>query len=198
MHTTAFLSGFSLMGYEILGSRILSPYFGSSVYVWGGLIAVFMLGLSIGYFFGGRLADKHNSTIELSWIILCAAFFIFSASLLGKPLCSNISTLSVDVKYSALIASALLFTIPCICLGAISPYLVKLSMNKQNKIGTKVGNIYATSTIGSILGTFLVSFYLVGLISTSKGVQLLCLPLLTCSVLLFLSKNKFTNQLINQ
>jgi MFS family permease len=187
LYTTAFLSGFSLMGYEILGSRVLAPHFGGSVYVWGGLIAVFMLGLSIGYLLGGHLADKHNSCTELGFIIFCSVVFIFPVSFLGKLICSNISTLPIDIKYSALIASVLLFTVPCICLGAISPYLVKLSLNKQNGIGRKAGNVYAASTVGSIFGVLFVSFYLISLVGTNKGIQLLCLPLLICCILSFTS-----------
>jgi len=185
LYVIAFLSGFSLMGYEILGSRVLAPHFGSSVYVWGSLIAVFMLGLSIGYSIGGRLADRHNSCIELGCIILCAIIFILPISYYGKLICSTVSTLPIDIKYSALAASAILFTVPCICLGIISPYLVKLSVNGQEEIGKKVGNIYAASTIGSILGTLFVSFYLIGLVGTNKGIQLLCIPLIICSILSF-------------
>ena len=185
IYTIAFLSGFSLMGYEILGSRVLAPHFGSSVYVWGGLIAVFMFGLSVGYLLGGQLADKHNSSIELGCIILFSVIFIFPVSYYGKLICSTVSTLPIDIKYSALAASAILFTVPCICLGIISPYLVKLSVNGQEEIGKKVGNIYAASTIGSILGTLFVSFYLIGLVGTNKGIQLLCIPLIICSILSF-------------
>ncbi len=181
--TVAFLSGFSLMGYEILGSRILAPYFGSSVYVWGGLIAVFMFGLSIGYSVGGRLADRHSSYIELGCIIFCSVLFIFLVSYYGKLICSSISVLAIDIKYSALAASAILFTIPCICMGVVSPYLVKLSIKEQQEIGKKVGNIYAVSTVGGILGTLFVSFYLIGLVGTGRGIQLLCIPLLICSIL---------------
>ena len=186
LYTTAFLSGFSLMGYEILGSRVLAPYFGSSVYVWGGLIAVFMFGLSIGYSVGGRLADRHNSCIELACIIFCSVLFIFLVSYYGKLICSSISVLAIDIKYSALTASAILFTIPCICMGIISPYLVKLSINGQQEIGKKVGNIYALSTVGSILGTLFVSFYLIGIVGTYRGIQLICIPLLICCILILI------------
>ena len=174
------------MGYEILGSRVLAPHFGSSVYVWGGLIAVFMFGLSIGYLLGGQFADKHNSSIELGCIILFSVIFIFPVSYYGKLICSGISALPVDIKYSALFASAILFTIPCICMGTISPYLVKLLTNGQREIGRKVGNIYAVSTLGSIIGTLFVSFYLIGLVGTNKGIQLLCIPLTICGILAFI------------
>ena len=183
IYTIALLSGFSLMGYEILGSRVLAPHFGSSVYVWGGLIAVFMFGLSIGYLLGGYLADRHNSAIELGSIIFCSVVFIFPVSYYGNFICSAISILPVNIKYSALTASVILFTVPCICLGIISPYLVKLSINEQQKIGKRVGNIYAASTLGSITGTLFVSFYLISLVGTSKGIQILCIPLVICGIL---------------
>ena len=185
LYIVAFLSGFSLMGYEILGSRILAPYFGSSVYVWGGLIAVFMFGLSIGYSLGGNLADRHSSFNELGYLIICSIIFIFPVSFYGKSVCSSISELPFDIKYSALTASVLLFTVPCICLGAISPYLVRLSVQNYCEIGRKAGNIYAASTVGSIFGSLFVSFYLISLVGTDNGIRLLCLPLLAGCILLF-------------
>ncbi len=178
------------MGYEILGSRILAPYFGSSVYVWGGLISVFMLGLGIGYFIGGKLADKHSSPIELAIIILISVIFIFSVSFYGKFICATLSNIFIEVKYTALIASLLMFTIPSICMGTVSPYLVKLSAPNTKNIGEKTGNIYASSTVGSIFGTIFTSFYLILLVKTSTGIRLLCISLIICFILLLTSKKK--------
>ena len=187
LYTIALLSGFSIMGYEILGSRVLAPYFGSSIYVWGGLIAIFMFGLSIGYTVGGKVADSHNPAIKLGYIIFYSVVFIFPVSYYGKHICNAIAAMPINIKYSALIASTILFTAPCICLGAISPCLIKLSIdNKQQKVGKMVGNIYTASTIGSILGTLFVSFYLIGLVGTIKGVRLLCVPLTISSILSFI------------
>ena len=190
LHLIAFLSGFSLMGYEILGSRMLAPSFGSSVYVWGGLISVFMLGLSIGYAIGGKLADRHNSYFELAIIILISIIFIFFISFYAKNICNTLSGFSYETKYSALMASLILFTIPSICLGAASPYLVKLSVPCAKNLGEKTGYIYAASTVGSIFGTLFTSFYLILLVGTSTGSKLLCIPLTICFIILLILNNK--------
>jgi MFS family permease len=183
LHLIALLSGFSLMGYEILGSRILAPYFGGSVYVWGAIISVFMLGLSIGYPIGGVMADKRGRVSDIAWILLCTIIFIFAVSFIGKIICYNLSSMNMDIRYSVLLASMCLFLFPCICLGLISPYLVKLTINKQNKIGRRVGSVYCASTIGSIIGTLFVSFYLITLVGTSSGIRILCIPLLLAAII---------------
>ncbi|MCP4177604.1 MAG: MFS transporter [bacterium] len=194
LHIIVFLSGFSLMGYEILGSRILAPYFGSSVYVWGAIISVFMLGLSIGYPIGGAMADKRGKVVDIAWTLLCSIIFIFAVSFIGRTVCQYFSNIDLNIRYSALLVSMILFLFPCICLGIISPYLVKLATNSQNKVGRRVGSIYCVSTIGSIIGTLFVSFYLITLIGTSNGVRILCIPLLLALIvsLLFGLVNKYS------
>ena len=102
LHIIAFLSGFSLMGYEILGSRILAPYFGSSVYVWGAIISIFMLGLSIGYPIGGSLADKRSRAGDIALVLLLSIIFIFIVSCLGSIICLRFSNMNINIKYSAL------------------------------------------------------------------------------------------------
>lgn len=158
----AFTTGFVLMGYEIFGSRILQPYFGSEIHVWGSLIAVFMTGLSVGYLVGGKVADKFSGHKPLSLLLFIPGFFLFLFPLYGKTFCVLADRLEKDERIESLIASLLLFFIPSLFLGAISPYLVKLNTSSLDKVGSSNGTIYAVATAGSIIGTLTSAFYLVG------------------------------------
>lgn len=188
LYITAFLTGFSLMGYEILGIRILAPYFGTSVYVWGALISVFMLGLSIGYYLGGKLADKRKHPIDLIIVLSVAIAFIIFVSFTGSNLCFNLSLLAINIKYSVLFACLILFFVPCILLGIVQPYIVTLLESANHKIGKSVGNIYSMSTIGSIIGVLAVSFYFIDTWKTSTGIKVLCIPLLLSVLILLIYK----------
>ena len=187
----AFFTGFSMMGFEILASRVLAPHFGSSVYVWGALISVFLFGLSIGYFIGGKLVDKEMKYKTIVLFLLLAVISYFMVSVIGSYICMFFSNIISDVRYAALLASTVLFIIPCICLGSISPMLIKLSIDKHHEIGNKIGLVYFISTIGSIVGILFVSFYLIAWIGTINGIKLLCIPLLISSVLAFILNQKF-------
>ena len=182
------------MGYEILGSRILAPYFGSAVFTWGALISVVMLGLSIGYYIGGKFADKRKSFRDLVYVFFLACIFIFPVSFIGKNICLHLSRINIDIRYTALAASLILFLIPCILLGIVLPYLVTIFAGSKHKIGNAVGSIYATSTLGGILGVIFISFCLIGLVGTASAIKLICIPLLSCGLLslLLLLKNPQT------
>jgi hypothetical protein len=183
IYALSFLTGFTFMGYEILGSRILAPHFGGSVYTWGAIISVFMLGLSMGYATGGKLADKRKKFLDLFYVFLIALLYLLLVSVFGKHICIAILKIDFDVKYLALLTSLLLFFVPSFLWGTILPYLIKLSECPLNNIGASVGRIYSISTAGSILGVILVSFYMVGFIGTVNGVRILCIPLLICCII---------------
>jgi MFS family permease len=189
-YVLAFLTGFSFMGYEILGSRILAPYFGGSVYTWGAIISVFMLGLSIGYAFGGKIADLRKKFSDLFLVFIFAFLYLSLVSVFGKYVCIVILNIDFDVKYLALLTSLILFFVPGILWGIILPYLIKLSECVPNNIGSYVGKIYSISTAGSIIGVFIVSFYMVGYFGTVNNIRLLCIPLLLCCVIVKICSTK--------
>ena len=91
---TAFMTGFSFMGFEIIGSRIISPYFGGSVYSWGAMISVFMTGLCFGYFAGGKIAERKNKSYYLSLVLLISFIYIFTVSFIYKAVCFFILNLN--------------------------------------------------------------------------------------------------------
>lgn len=154
-------SGFFLMAIELLSGRILSPYFGSSIQVWGSILTVFMLALSFGYLVGGRVSVKDPSIARLSIILLAAAAATTPAVLLGDQVMERVFVLIQDPRYGSLVAATLLFFIPTMIAGMISPYAVRLLVSECRLSGQYAGFLFFVSTFGSAAGTLLTSFYLV-------------------------------------
>lgn len=149
------------MGVEMMASRLLAPYYGDTVYVWGSLIAVIMTALAIGYKRGGMLADKHPSYIELSNIVLVAGVFVILIPISAPFVLEVIRNIGLPSIYEPILPSAILLGIPTIYLGMVSPYALKLSASDLIDIGGVSGNLSSLNTIGSILGTFFTVFFLV-------------------------------------
>ena len=157
----AFSSGFCIMGIELLGGRILAPYFGSSVHIWGSIITVFMLSLSIGYLLGGKLSTRNPSLTKYGLIFFAASIMVVPIVLFAEPIMTFIFTHIEDSRYGSLLASTALFFIPTTILGMISPYSVRLLVTDHEKSGQVAGGLYFVSTLGSALGTIITSFYMV-------------------------------------
>lgn len=157
----AFWSGFFVMGVELLGGRILAPNFGSSVYVWGALITIFMLALSLGYLAGGRWS-QHNPSLQRLGVLLGAAAItaLPVLPLSGQPL-ENLAIAIPDPRFGSLAAAALLYFVPTFFSGMVSPYCVRLLVDSTESSGKRAGQLYFVSTFGSAGGTIMTSFYLV-------------------------------------
>ncbi len=156
------------MSFEILGSRVLAPNFGSSVFVWGSLISVFLAGLSGGYYLGGRLADIKPSSRKLGFMIIVPGVFFLTFPLYSNPISDWIFAMDLGIRLSPLLASAILFLIPSVFLGIVSPYTAKLMICSLHTSGKTIGTLYALSTFGSIIGTLLTSFYLITVAGVSE------------------------------
>lgn len=159
--TLAFTAGFVIMSIELLGGRILSPYFGSSIYVWGSIITVFLVSLSIGYLLGGRWSLINPNLIRYGWFFVLAAITMLPAVLFGEAIMDTVFFYIEDPRYGSLVASTLLFFIPTTILGMIAPYSVRLLVRHRDHSGQVAGGLYFASTLGSALGTLATSFYLV-------------------------------------
>lgn len=157
----AFTSGFIIMSVELLGGRILAPYFGSSIHVWGSIITVFMLSLSIGYLCGGRLSLMQPNLRRYGLFFLGAALLILPIVLWGNPVMEAIFLAIEDPRYGSLVVSMVLFFVPTVILGMISPYSVRLLVLDSHSSGHVAGKLYFVSTLGSALGTLGTSFYFV-------------------------------------
>jgi hypothetical protein len=154
-------SGFFVMAVELLSGRVLAPSFGSGIHVWGGIITVFMLALSLGYLTGGRYSMREPTLRKLALILLLAAFTTLPVALFGFAVLDWLFDVIHDPRYGALASATLLFFVPTAISGMVSPYAVRLLVTEYRQSGQVAGILYFVSTFGSAAGTLLTSFYLV-------------------------------------
>ena len=149
------------MSVELLGGRILAPYFGSSIYVWGSIITIFMMALSVGYLIGGRLSLHQPSLFRYGLFFIVAAIALTPVIVFANAWMDAVFIRIEDPRYGSLVASTVLFFIPTAILGMIAPYSVRLVVESTTTSGQVAGALYFVSTLGSALGTLMTSFYLV-------------------------------------
>ena len=181
-----FISGAVVMALEMVGSRLLAPIFGDSVFVWGSLIGVVMASLAAGYYLGGMLADKESSFRAFSMIIFAAGALIVPIPMFSNIVLETALNSGLGEKYGPVLASLLLLSAPTILLGMVSPYAIRLATSSLNKVGSISGSLYSVSTGGSIFGTFFTVFVLipsfgVRSILVSLGVVLMLVSMLGIS-----------------
>ncbi|WP_196139046.1 fused MFS/spermidine synthase [Aliikangiella sp. G2MR2-5] len=157
----AFCAGFSIMCFELLGGRMLAPFFGSSVYVWGSIITVFMLALSLGYLSGGKFSLYRPSLKKFGGIFLVASLALLPSIFFSENLFEFVFERIEDPRYGSLVAATFVFLVPSIILGMIAPYSVRILTVSADSSGHTAGFLYFVSTLGSAIGTILTSFYLV-------------------------------------
>jgi len=194
LYLIAFISGFVMMGFEILGVRVLAPFYGSSVYVWGATISVFLAGLSIGYALGGKISESRANGKTLAVLVMIPGLLIVLFPFYGYIFCNMIFALELDSRLGALLLSLLLFFIPSIFIGSLLPVITGILAVKINQAGSAAGNVYSASTIGSIVGTLFTSFYLISWMGVSKGIvmlgSLLILNAIIC-IVYYMRTNRF-------
>ena len=156
-----FLSGAIGMGLELIAARVLSPYVGSSNVVWTSIIGIILASMSIGYWVGGKRADKDANIDKLSNILLLAAIFTSLMPLLETVIVKILAELIPNLIVAAILCAIIVFSIPSFILAMISPFAVKIKSKEDNEIGSLSGRISSLSTIGSIIGTFLMGFVLI-------------------------------------
>lgn len=157
-------SGFYVMVVELLSARILAPYVGSAIHVWGSVIFVFMLGLAIGYLLGG-IYSQHSPSLRKLFIILAVAALTtiptFTFGEAGVDWLTYGQSLVTDQRAVALAGCFMLFFVPAIFSGMISPYAIRLLVSDKASSGHKAGYLYFISTVGSSAGTLMTSFFFV-------------------------------------
>jgi len=183
-----FVSGAVLMALEIVGSRVLAPYFGSSIFVWGSLISVVMAALSIGYYWGGWMSAREPSYGKLLTLLVVPGILIFFLPFIYPSVNEWIASHDFGTRLNPLIACSALFLLPGVFLGTISPYVIRLAATKLHTVGSTAGTLYAISTCGSIFGTLLTAFYLIPVLGVSNiihalGITLVCLSLVVVPLL---------------
>ncbi len=154
------ICGACTMVLELVGSRLLAPYFGTSVFVWTALIGVVLAALSAGYWAGGRLADRCPDPRLLAGAIFLTGIYCAGLALLSDVLLTFVQHQFADLRLGSVISAGLLFGPPSVCLGLVVPYAVRLRLDAVEHGGATAGRLYALSTWGSIAGTFLTGFVL--------------------------------------
>jgi predicted membrane-bound spermidine synthase len=178
LYWAVFLCGAVVMILELVGTRIVAPFLGSTIYVWTSLIGTILASLSAGYWYGGKRADLKPASRELAKIIFLAAIFIAMLAVIKYPVLLAINYYVADIRLASLIGSIILFALPTFLLGMVSPYAVKLSIGDLVHSGAAVGRLYAVSTLGSILGTFLGGFFLISWIGNTMLLVILGMVLI--------------------
>ncbi len=160
-----FVSGVSSMGLEILAGRVVAPQFGSSIYTWGSIIAVFLAALSLGYHLGGKRAGTRATNDRLVRLLLGTAAYVALLIFFGDQLLLSTTALPLPSRFASLPAVIIMFGPPTYLLGFISPYAAQLS--RKDGIGEASGHVYALGTIGSIVGAFGTTFFLIPYLSVT-------------------------------
>lgn len=163
---TAALCGALVMVLEVLGSRVIGPFFGVSLFVWTSLITVTMVALAAGYAIGGRLSDHKSSPDWLYGIIMTSGILVILISTLKGPVLQM--CLPLGLRWGSLTSAFLLFGPALFLLGCVSPYVVKIAAREMHNIGRTVGSFYAISTVGSVVGTLLTDFVLIAYLGISQ------------------------------
>lgn len=167
--TTA-LCGAMVMVVQVLGSRVIGPFFGVSLFVWTALIAVTLIALAAGYALGGRFADRHPDPAWLYGLITVAGVLVVLVPLM-KPLVIPF-TEPLGLRAGTLLSALLLFSPSLFLLGCVSPYVVRIAAREIAGLGRTVGLLYAVSTAGSFVGTVATGFYLIAFIGVTKAFYL--------------------------
>ncbi|MBI2350818.1 MAG: fused MFS/spermidine synthase [Deltaproteobacteria bacterium] len=185
LNIVVFISGAVLMALEIVGSRVLAPYFGSSIFVWGSLISVVLAALSVGYYWGGWLSERSPSFGRLLVLLLIPGVLIFFLPFIYPSINFSIAEVDFGSRLNPLIASTIFFLLPGIFLGTITPYAIRLAATTLATVGSTAGSLYALSTCGSIFGTLLTAFYLIPAIGVINIIHSLGMALVLLALLLW-------------
>ena len=166
------VAGAGSLATEMAGARLLAPYFGASNIVWANVIGLILLYLSVGYWLGGRLADRYPSERALARVVLLAGVAVALLPFLTRPLFSAAADafdrLSAGAFVGSFLGAMLMFAVPVTALGAVTPWAIRLAVTDVATAGTVAGRLYALSTIGSIAGTFLPVLVLIPELGTRR------------------------------
>ena len=172
LETLVFAVGMSTLGAEIAAQRLMAPFFGSSTVIWANTIAVVLLALSVGYWLGGRLADRRPEPRALNGLVLLGSALLAIVPFIAHPFLSlSVSAfddLSVGAFTASLFGTLVLVAVPLLLLGAVSPWALRLKLASIEESGVVAGRLYALSTVGSLAGVFFVSLWAIEAIGTQR------------------------------
>jgi len=181
LYVLVFMTGFCILGVELTAARLMAPFFGTSTLVWANIIGLTLLFLSLGYWLGGRLADRHPRPRGLGLAVIISAVAVAILPFLTRPLLTAatqaFADLSAGVLIGSFVAVMLALAIPITVLGTVAPWAMRLAVHSVEEAGTIAGRLYALSTVGSLLGTFASVLLLVPWIGTRRTLLVFALLL---------------------
>ena len=181
LYALTFVGGAASLGGEIAAARLLAPWFGDSTLIWANTIGVVLVALSVGYWLGGRMADRDPELRRLALIILAAAAVFALLPFVARPFLrvsvDALDSVSAGAFVGSLVAVMVLLAVPMLLLGMISPFVVKLAIRSVEEAGKVTGRLYAVSTLGSLAGTFLSSLLLIPFVGTRRTFLIFALAL---------------------
>ncbi len=192
----AFLAGAVLLGVEIAASRVLAPFFGNSLFVWGALIGVVLAGLAVGYWVGGALADRFPRAELLVAAIVLGAGGVLAIPFLDQAVLEAVVDWDPGPRANPLLASVLLFGAPSIVLASVTPIAVRLRASEVARLGRAAGRLFSVSTVGSIAGTFATSFWLVPELGTDQVLAVGAAVLFAAAAIVALSERLVAGSLL--
>jgi hypothetical protein len=190
IYACAFVVGGVLMGFEMLGSRYLFPYFGGGIGTWASLISTVLCALAIGYFAGSAIVARRPSQRVIAIAIVIAAAYLALVPATADPVMEAILDSLGDGAYATLAASTALLLVPLTLLGTFSPIAVSLLTRAADDAGRVAGMVYGVSTIGNVVGTLLTTFALIPTIGSRAITYYFALVLALCAGVLFLNPVK--------
>jgi predicted membrane-bound spermidine synthase len=193
IYACAFIVGCVLMGFEMLGSRYLFPYFGGSIGTWASLISTVLCALAIGYFAGSALVDRHPSQRTIAISILVAAAYLALVPVSADPIMSEILSKLGDGPSATLLASTVLLLVPLTLLGTFSPIAVSILTRSADEAGRIAGLVYGVSTVGNVVGTLLTTFTLIPTIGSRAITYYFAAALACCAGILLLPTGSKTS-----
>jgi predicted membrane-bound spermidine synthase len=154
----AFIEGASVMACELLGAKMISPFFGSSLYVWAAVLGITLFGLMSGYYTGGYLSEKYKREELLYWILILAGLFLAIMPYTSQWIMTK--NIDMDIRWGSTLSLLIFMFPPLLFMGMTSPVIINMINTKVDETGKSAGSVYAVSTLGGIVATFLVGFYM--------------------------------------
>ncbi|MCL2403407.1 MAG: fused MFS/spermidine synthase [Coriobacteriia bacterium] len=192
-----FCAGAAGMSLQLVGSRLLAPHFGNSIFVWTSLIGVMLGFMALGNFLGGRLADRITSSDLLFWVLTLLSMSISLVAMIGAWALGFFAEIE-SLRTGMVLGSAMLFAIPCTLFGIVLPSSIRLRMQAVSDSGANVGTLSAVSMMGNIAGTFITGFWLIALVGSRSLLAWIALLILLLATIMGLSFRKLLGEEQNQ
>jgi len=183
LYVIVFISGAVVLAIEIVGTRVLGPFYGVSLFLWSALITVTLAALSVGYAVGGRWADRGPRYSVLGTILGLAGLWILATIWIKRPIIAAVEPLGL--RGAVLTAATLMFFPPLALMGMVSPYAIRLRAEHLGEVGKTAGNIYAVGTVASVVGALATGFYLIPVLGINRLIATCAAALIAASLIAF-------------